>query len=63
MENRAFYPEKMPLPLGLYAHGVEVPEDAKLTFVAGQIGMDFEGHAERISRAKRATHGITASQS
>ena len=44
MENRAFYPEKMPLPLGLYAHGVEVPEDAKLTFVAGQVGMDFDGN-------------------
>ena len=44
MENRAFYPEKMQPPLGLYAHGVEVPEDAKLTFVAGQVGMDFDGN-------------------
>ena len=43
MENRAFYPEKMPPPLGKYAHGVEIPEDAKLTFVAGQVGMDFDG--------------------
>lgn len=44
MENRAFYPEKMQMPLGPYAHGVEVPEDAKLTFVAGQVGMDFDGN-------------------
>tara|TARA_B100000700_G_scaffold273007_1_gene317000 strand:- start:3588 stop:3986 length:399 start_codon:yes stop_codon:yes gene_type:complete len=44
MENRAFYPEKMQMPLGLYAHGVEVPEDAKLTFVAGQVGMDLGGN-------------------
>lgn len=43
MENRAFYPEVMQPPLGLYAHGVEVPENAKLTFVAGQVGIDFEG--------------------
>ncbi len=44
MENRAFYPEKMQPPLGLYAHGVEVPENAKMTFVAGQVGIDFEGN-------------------
>ena len=44
MENRAFYPEKMQMPLGPYAHGVEIPEDAKLTFVAGQVGMDFDGN-------------------
>lgn len=44
MENRAFYPEIMHPPLGMYAHGVEVPEDAKLTFVAGQTGIDFEGN-------------------
>ena len=44
MENRAFYPEKMQPPLGLYAHGVEVPENAKLTFVAGQVGIDFDGN-------------------
>lgn len=44
MENRAFYPEAMQPPLGPYAHGVEVPENAKLTFVAGQVGIDFEGN-------------------
>ena len=44
MENRAFYPEVMQPPLGLYAHGVEIPENAKLTFVAGQVGIDFEGN-------------------
>ena len=44
MENRAFYPEKIQPPLGLYAHGVEVPENAKLTFTAGQVGIDFDGN-------------------
>ncbi len=44
MENRAFYPEKMPLPGGPYAHGVEIPENAKITYTAGQIGMDFDGN-------------------
>lgn len=44
MENRAFYPESMHSPLGAYAHGVEAPENAKLTFVAGQIGIDKDGN-------------------
>ena len=37
-------PRKDATTAGLYAHGVEVPEDAKLTFVAGQVGMDFDGN-------------------
>ncbi len=44
MENRAFYPESMHPPLGAYAHGVEIPENAKLTFVAGQVGIDPDGN-------------------
>jgi enamine deaminase RidA (YjgF/YER057c/UK114 family) len=44
MENRAFYPESMHPPLGKYAHGVETPDNAKLTFVAGQVGIDPEGN-------------------
>ena len=44
MKNRAFYPEKIQPPLGLYAHGVEVPENAKLTFTAGQVGIGFDGN-------------------
>ena len=44
MENHAFYPEKMPSPAGPYAHGVEIPEDAKITYTAGQIGVDFDGN-------------------
>ena len=35
MENRAFYPEKMQPPAGPYAHGVEIPENAKITYTAG----------------------------
>lgn len=44
MENRSFNPEKVQPPFGTYAHGVEVPEGARLTFVAGQVGVDFEGN-------------------
>ena len=44
MGNRAFYPESIHPPIGMYAHGVEVPENAKLTYIAGQIGIDFEGN-------------------
>jgi len=44
MENRAFYPETMYPPLGAYAHGVETLENAKLTFVAGQVGIDADGN-------------------
>ncbi len=44
MQNRAFYPETMHPPLGVYAHGVEAPENAKLTFVAGQVGIDADGN-------------------
>ena len=44
MENRAFYPESMHPPLGKYAHGVETLENSKLTFVAGQVGIDPDGN-------------------
>ena len=44
MENRAFYPESMHPPLGKYAHGVETVENSKLTFVAGQVGIDPDGN-------------------
>lgn len=62
MENRAFYPEKMQPPLGHYAHGVEIPEDAKLTFVAGQLGMDFDGNvpADFESQARNAWNNCLA---
>ena len=56
MENRAFYPETMHPPLGAYAHGIEVPEDAKLTFVAGQVGIDADGNipADFAGQAEQA---------
>ena len=62
MENRAFYPEKMQPPLGLYAHGVEIPEDAKVTFVAGQVGMDFDGNVpdDFESQARNAWNNCLA---
>lgn len=44
MQNRAMYPETIHPPLGAYAHAVEVPQNAKLTFVAGQVGIDRDGN-------------------
>ena len=44
MQNRAMYPETVHPPLGAYAHAIEVPENAKLTFVAGQVGIDKDGN-------------------
>ena len=44
MQNRAMYPETIHPPLGAYAHAVEVPQNAKLTFLAGQVGIDKDGN-------------------
>ena len=44
MQNRAMYPETVHPPLGAYAHAIEVPENAKLTFIAGQVGIDKDGN-------------------
>ncbi len=44
MQNRAFYPETIAPPLGHYAHGVEIPPDSKITFIAGQVGIDPDGN-------------------
>lgn len=44
MQNRAMYPETIHPPLGAYAHAIEVPDNAKITFIAGQVGIDKDGH-------------------
>ena len=63
MENRAFYPEKMQPPAGPYAHGVEIPENAKITYTAGQIGVDFTATSRTILTPRHGMPGITASPS
>ena len=62
MDNRAFYPEKMHPPIGLFAHGVEIPDDAKITFTAGQVGNDFEGNVPNdfLSQARNAWENCLA---
>tara|TARA_Y100000588_G_C13696821_1_gene686893 strand:+ start:231 stop:629 length:399 start_codon:yes stop_codon:yes gene_type:complete len=62
MENRAFYPEKMYPPIGLFAHGVEIPDNAKITFTAGQVGMDFDGNVpdDFLSQARNAWNNCIA---
>ena len=56
MQNRAFYPESIAPPLGHYAHGVEIPPNSKITFVAGQVGIDPDGNipADFKSQAENA---------
>ena len=44
MQNRAMYPENIHPPLGAYAHAIEVPDNAKVTFIAGQVGIDKDGN-------------------
>ena len=44
MQNRAMYPETIHPPIGAYAHAVEVPESAKVMFIAGQVGIDVDGN-------------------
>ena len=44
MQNRAMYPETIHPPIGAYAHAVEVPESAKVMFIAGQVGIDIDGN-------------------
>ena len=63
MENRAFYPEKMQPPLGLYAHGVEVPglwlpvfriDYRRLRFLGPvsreNLCVDYDVHVPRVNR-------------
>lgn len=44
MQNRAMYPETIAPPQGAYAHAIEVPEGSKVTYIAGQVGVDAEGN-------------------
>jgi 2-iminobutanoate/2-iminopropanoate deaminase len=43
MQNRAMYPETIHPPLGAYAHAIEIPDGARLTYIAGQVGIDKDG--------------------
>ena len=56
MQNRAFFPETIAPPLGAYAHGVEIPTNSKITFTAGQVGIDPDGNVpgDFVSQAENA---------
>ncbi|MCC7274770.1 MAG: RidA family protein [Alphaproteobacteria bacterium] len=41
--NRAFNPPGVAPPAGTYSHGVEVPPNSRLLYVAGQIGTNPDG--------------------
>ena len=59
MENRAFYPEKMPLPGGPYAHGVEIPEDGGATCY-GDLAQAYEALPDEL-KEKIANKTVTYS--
>ncbi len=52
MQNRAFNPETIAAPAGPYTHGVAIPPNARICFVAGQIGIDKDGNIPADFRAQ-----------
>ena len=43
MPIRSFNPQSIPAPSGSYIHGIEVPADAKILFIAGQTPGKADG--------------------
>ena len=62
MQNRAMYPETIHPPIGAYAHAVEVPDSAKVMFIAGQVGIDVDGNvpADFAAQADLAWRNLMA---
>lgn len=60
MQNRAMYPETIAPPQGLYAHAIEVPDGSKLTYVAGQVGVDPDGNIpdDFTAQAENVWHNL-----
>ncbi len=58
MQNRAMYPETIHPPIGAYAHAVEIAGDARIAYVAGQVGIDKDGDvpADFAAQADLAWH-------
>lgn len=52
MQNRAMYPETIAPPQGAYAHAVEIADGARVTHIAGQVGVDTEGNLPADFRAQ-----------
>ncbi|MCY4547793.1 MAG: Rid family hydrolase [Defluviicoccus sp.] len=62
MQNRAMYPETIHPPIGAYAHAIEVPDSAKVMFIAGQVGIDVDGNvpADFAAQADLAWRNLMA---
>ena len=62
MQNRAMYPETIHPPIGAYAHAVEIPDSAKVMFIAGQVGIDVDGNvpADFAAQADLAWRNLMA---
>ena len=62
MQNRAMYPETIHPPIGAYAHAIEVPDSAKVMFIAGQVGIDIDGNvpADFAAQADLAWRNLMA---
>ena len=48
---------------GKYSLGVEVPADARLLFLAGQVGYDSKGRLAPASRSSATSPGRTSARS
>ncbi len=62
MQNRTMYPETIHPPIGAYAHAIEVPDSAKVMFIAGQVGIDVDGNvpADFAAQADLAWRNLMA---
>ena len=60
MQNRAMNPETIAAPIGSYSHAVEIPEGSRVTFIAGQVGIDKDGNvpADFRSQAENAWNNL-----
>ena len=56
------YPETIHPPIGAYAHAIEVPDSAKVMFIAGQVGIDIDGNvpADFAAQADLAWRNLMA---
>lgn len=62
MSNKASNPDTIAPPLGAYSQGVEHPADARVVYLAGQVGIEKDGTvpADFDAQARLAWSNCTA---
>jgi 2-iminobutanoate/2-iminopropanoate deaminase len=45
MTMKTYNPASVPTPAGAYSQGAEMPAGARVLYLAGQVGMDKDGHS------------------